>query len=659
MGHLLALPALLLALSHSCAACSLQWARAVCAAGGSCWPASQSPTSASLEVRPSRAPAPAQALTHHRQLRLWVVDASSTPAEALSLWPPSDASTRLTDCFRDLGECPALSCRRGTCDSFAVAAAPTWNASLGVWSFASTALRLASRSPLLDSLPASPPPALPSGTGLRLRRGSCAGNAVVGLGDVAAGSSGFYFTADPQSSWGYSALSSWPLLAGQTLLDAAPSFYEGRPEARRFRGGGGVAGLESNVSTQPVKGNRIAYAEACMPLGYSDSPLFVWDDTQAVTKCGSESCEAVQLPQAMRVLQLLYITETQSISLLALNSSDTTHAVVVHVGRDRVDTGEQLDRGSNCGAVVDRTGAPGTLLCGTVVTGAINDDGALAAVAIDGSLFLGRLWSNAVAKSATSALGRSAVFCGEDLLLVSLNSTFIPTAELVTVPSVCSGGASDTLLQSPVLTESIVGVPSSALPPRCGSPDGVYGCAINHVYTDAFKWAIVMGAPHFPCRPLLLLYRGDTLVEQVLSDFVVTEDRNRSGFKYSATAKTDGGKPLGKDEAYVILNATSTNSIVWRDGASGVYRFTVQVVDPSYRHAAPQTPFRCPNSAECIRSLCLLKAHFAVDVYGQPLPKAVSLSVVFVVLAALVAALCVSYYVSNRRHVETMAVRNK
>ncbi|XP_078262102.1 cation channel sperm-associated auxiliary subunit epsilon-like [Rhinoraja longicauda] len=179
-----------------------------------------------------------------------------------------------------------------------------------------------------------------------------------------------------------------------------------------------------------------------------------------------------------------------------------------------------------------------------------------------------------------------------------------------------------------------------------------YGCPIRVYYKSAFK-------------PPLDLYYGLQYYGAVQANFIMWEANGRTDFYYNTTMAQAGcvreaqtwnkmlkaydGDMKYRDQAwgpenyrscfdspglfrnmhrpYEILNASSNIFITWPTDYTGIYLFTVKVVDPNY-------------------SFCKLTAHFAVETYGVFLRKnnTVVLSVVWSFIFVLLCSFGYSYY---------------
>uniref|UniRef100_UPI00398F2786 cation channel sperm-associated auxiliary subunit epsilon-like n=1 Tax=Pristiophorus japonicus TaxID=55135 RepID=UPI00398F2786 len=176
-----------------------------------------------------------------------------------------------------------------------------------------------------------------------------------------------------------------------------------------------------------------------------------------------------------------------------------------------------------------------------------------------------------------------------------------------------------------------------------------YGCPIRVYYKSPF-------------RPNLKLYLGDTFLRHVNANFILWEEQDRTDFYYNTTMAEAGcrweaqtwdsmlelhkdtpiqdiwgpgnyrscfeshGVVKNMDRPYEILNGTSSMYLTWPTDYTGVYVFSVKILDPNY-------------------SFCELTAQFAVETYGVLIRKdgTIVVSVVFSFIFLLLCSFAYSY----------------
>ncbi|XP_043859118.1 cation channel sperm-associated protein subunit epsilon [Dromiciops gliroides] len=178
-----------------------------------------------------------------------------------------------------------------------------------------------------------------------------------------------------------------------------------------------------------------------------------------------------------------------------------------------------------------------------------------------------------------------------------------------------------------------------------------YGCPLKlHMYE------------HF--HPVLLLYDGDKLIEEIKENFIIWEINGRKDFTYSMSMYQAGcineaqswdsmkkinkdlpkekvwgpenyrhcfsfsiGKPGDLSQPYEIINLSNKNEIIWTNHHVGFYVFRVKIIDPNY-------------------SFCDLTTNFAIETFGV-IPSTDPLLVfIFLLLLVLLIIVCLigSYF---------------
>ncbi|XP_043552687.1 cation channel sperm-associated protein subunit epsilon-like [Chiloscyllium plagiosum] len=161
-----------------------------------------------------------------------------------------------------------------------------------------------------------------------------------------------------------------------------------------------------------------------------------------------------------------------------------------------------------------------------------------------------------------------------------------------------------------------------------------FGCPIRVYYKTPFK-------------PILELYLGEKFISNVSANYILWEEEERTDFYYNttmlqvgcqqeaqtwenmlATHKTQRkrkdvwgpwnyrscfeahGSVKSMDRPYEILNSTGSMYLTWPNDHTGVYLFTVKIVDPNF-------------------SFCELTAEFAIETYGVIIRYSVCKKVTF------------------------------
>ncbi|XP_048457331.1 cation channel sperm-associated auxiliary subunit epsilon [Rhincodon typus] len=179
-----------------------------------------------------------------------------------------------------------------------------------------------------------------------------------------------------------------------------------------------------------------------------------------------------------------------------------------------------------------------------------------------------------------------------------------------------------------------------------------FGCPIRVYYKTPFK-------------PVLELYMGEKFLSNVSANYILWEEEERTDFYYNTTMLQAGcqreaqtweymlamhktqqkttnhvwgpwnyrscfeshGSVKNMDRPYEILNSTGSMYLTWPTDHTGVYVFTVKIVDPNF-------------------SFCELTAEFAVETYGVTIREdgTIIVSLVWSFIFILLCSFAYSYY---------------